>query len=149
MEELAYKPAQKVSNVYTGGGLQPPKFMPSMLEYIRFKGKRQVYDVAAGAGGVHALGTIPEGYTFFITAVSVGTISTTAATKGYMIYVSGFQIVKFYGYGVNVHDNFQQSYAWPIEIYQNEQLQFYCAANTAADVTVQGFLVKNSDIPQF
>lgn len=82
---VVYKPTETLQPIYAGGGITPPKFMPTYLEWL-FKDAEAIAETSSGgivSGGIITFYTVPEGVDFYITSCFLecwGTAGTNRLT---------------------------------------------------------------------
>jgi len=77
MADKAYKPNEKFVKIYEGGGLAPPKFMPSYYEWISARGK-VVNGFKSVTDSTSTLYTVPENKVFFLISISMMSVNDAA-----------------------------------------------------------------------
>lgn len=145
MVDVAYKPVEKVGNIYAGGTLTPPKFMPSYYEWLSAKGTQITHDLASGSY------TVPDDMTLFLTNISLSYLATTNTGISYVRtseFGGGFIIVACKG-GSDVASSIVTNYSIPLKIRSGCDISLELSqAGTNQSIFV-GFLVENADIPAF
>lgn len=68
--ETVYKPIEKTKQIFTGGGLEPPKFMPSYLEWL-FKKGESIHLVTLTFAAAETIYTVPANKTLYMTSYYV------------------------------------------------------------------------------
>lgn len=81
MADKAYKPVGKLVKIYTGGNLTPPKFMPSLYEWLSIKGKI-IHGYKSINDDVELLYKVPKGKVFFLVSVNLMAGNTGLVSLG-------------------------------------------------------------------
>jgi hypothetical protein len=140
-----YKPTDKFKQVYTGGTLEPPKFMPSLNEWLRKKGAQKIQGGSVAVAGDYGIYTVPANYSLFITSVYLDTNLAAGVqavwflasnTTEKIIALNGVKAVAI-------------SYQIPILIETKKQMVLSTLGNGLVQYGFTGFLIKNSEIPLF
>jgi len=156
--EVVYKPIEKPKSIYAGGTITPPKFMPSYYEWLSFKSELITKDKRIlGGGGSTLIYQVPDDYTLFLTNLSLGSRSDGGG--------AGFQVQSwiFLGdtytknrmIGLCFVDNVTEvnsnslNFDYPLKLLPKTKLSLFNGSHLDSLASITGFLVKNSDIPNF
>ena len=145
MAEIAYKPIEKLSKIYTGGTLTPPKFMPTLYEWLSSKGKQIFLQSGSNVNGFYTLFTVPENKILYITSAFINAVGADSTTN----YIR----IKGSSYGEKViaqaiAGNSSVSFSIPLKILSGVVIEFNVnGGHTSAGFA--GFLSEINDIPAF
>ena len=151
--ETVYATPEKVGKQYLGGGLEPPKFMPSFYEWLFSRGEQICFNASGSTLTTYfTLVDIPINCTLYITSVAVSGISTGVGeawinvrimdngTNGYLISVWNDPSI------LSLHKS--MIFTIPIKA-KSGIVQCRMTNNIKVFGNLTGFIVKNSDIPSF
>jgi hypothetical protein len=138
------KPTAKSVKFYEGGGLQPPKYMPTFYEWINQNGKRIIQGGSITVANDYGVYTVPVDYTLFLTSVYLDTNLGAAAQA--VLFINPITSEKIIA--LNGARALSISYQIPIIIEQKKQIILSTLGNGLVQYGITGFLVKNSEIPQ-
>lgn len=151
--DVAYKPVEKFKEIYAGGTLTPPKFMPSFFDWLYSKGLH----IVRSRQTTGSLYTIPNDYTFFITSVwgsivaDGGSNSTGTLTMVSDDNLNVLMAVKLRNSATTggLSDCMSITYAFPVISKSGDIDILLSGTGFLCYAGLTGFLVKNSDIPSF
>lgn len=138
-KEVVYKPASKPKEIYAGGGITPPKFMPNFVEWLIYHGDPVIKQSSRIVAGTSNFGSaVPQGFVFLITSISISTNATYA-------YVSadGGNTSLVYIHGGNL----SLSFNYPLKVYPDQNITLTQSGAGSSNAVLHGFLVKNDNIP--
>lgn|SRR4030043_836121 len=147
----AFKPLETPPKIYAGG-ITPPKFYPSLYEWLNYKGI-SIIKYAIGSAGIY---TIPEGYTFFLTNACVSSASYANSNSGMSAYIkidNAYFLACTASTGVAPStSSANQAFNLTIPLKINERSVISLVQSAACNysyASIVGFLVKNSDLVSF
>ena len=144
------KPTEKPIKIFQGGGLQPPKFMPSYYEWLSIKGQQVFW--ASNVSATFA--TVPADQILFITSAYINIYCVAALTNDASLGIQDAttinnlkEIIRVKYGSADTQVSSSNSFPIPIKVLGTERISFFHAgAGGSAGFT--GFLVKKSDLPQ-
>lgn len=139
-QEKVYKPVEKVTKIYTGGTLQPPKFMPSYYEWLSTKGARIILSTATTG----TLYTVPANHTLYV-VTAWATVTHTLA--GYARLTISPNIMLMCWCPANASESISSNFNIPLKVNGGESITYAEIGSGHAGFT--GFVVNNNDIPVF
>ncbi len=146
-----FKPSEKFKQVFTGGTLEPPKFIPTYYEWLRAKGERLIQGGSATIADTYAVYTVPKGKTLFLTSAILGVDDCAVDRINPILWIDGAGGVRKF-MTVSAEANSQEtvalSFPIPLQFVEDEQIVLTFLANAFVTYSLTGFLVKNDYIPQ-
>lgn len=147
MPDIAYKPQEKLKKIYSGGTLDPPKFMPTFIEWLRTKGLRVIKNKLS-TGTIYE---VPEGKVLFITSIFITSLDSLNYGQTYVYLtdenVDTLLVANAFPTGSG---NNSITFSPPLGILEKEKLIVGRSnASTNATAGFTGFLVAAKDIPNF
>lgn len=162
MVKLALKP---IGSVKGGVGFANavPKIQQivSIFEYIALRGEFIKQSNECDIAGVNDFYLVPIGYTFFLTSASMASVIDSAGAESlYHVYLRTEQagadaaLLAYHLWRQTTNlpfNGFSQTLAPALPLIFNGGTQFYVyqqASMVKTDVTIQGYLIENTEIPQ-
>ena len=147
-----YKPQDKITKIFTGGTLEPPKFIPSFYEWLKEHGE----DIVKWTDANVTLYAVPKDYTFFLCTAYVscvnnaaGGTNTTSLVRFEAGITNGCQLIAAQVGIADENAINSISFPYPIKIRAGQLIRQYSSGNPhISNSGITGFLIKNSDIPQ-
>jgi len=139
-----FKPTEKIEKISIDSRLDQAKFMPTFDEWVRSLGERVLQGGSVQVANDYGVYTVATGYSFFLDSVyldtnlAAGTQAIIYTTKGTKKILAS-DGVKFAGL----------SFPKSIKVEETEQLVLSTLGNGLVQYGIQGFLIKNVNIPVF
>lgn len=158
MTDVAYKPVGKPQNIYVGGGITPPKFMPSLYEWLKFKGIQFIRYAGRSADGTTSIYTVPSDSVLFITNAFLNVFCDGGGggSQAEAVFIidnddgNNRILNKIYQDNLALREDIAECYYYPLMIKPNSTLKLTTTnMSGVVQVNFKGFLVRNSDIPAF
>ena len=154
--KTVYKPIEKIKKIFIGGGLEPPKFMPSYLEWL-FKKGESIHLVTLTFIAADVIYTVPKDKILYMTS--------------YYLYgrVSADRLVTFSLWTTNLPQTHYAAQLIRFDLWKDQQRE-RIVMNPSLPLKIQsgakiiigvshsdgtcwcgfaGFLIKRKDIPAF
>jgi hypothetical protein len=163
MVEVALKPLEKFDvNPNDYPPLAVPQYKTTSLnDFLTLRGEMIRLSIVATGAGVNDIYTVPDGYTLFIVSASIASVINSAGGPTlYFVYLrsqnsgSNSAILAYHIYrqaDTAVFNNLSQTLSPVIPLKYNEKSNLYLyqqASFITTDATIQGYLIKNEEIPQ-
>ena len=152
-KKTVYKPSKQPKQAFLGGGLKPPEFMPSYLEWLSTRGKQIIQNREKDTSGSVTIYEVPKNQTLFITNSFLNVWVNTATAPGMgkvMNFLKIDNVSMLHYYVVNPIGNFLESKNYPIPLIIHEK-QKIILGNSSTDswstAGFIGFLIANNDLP--